>query len=408
MICAGATGILTANATGGTSPYAYAWSSGITSVSSTASITPLVSQTYTATVTDANGCTATGQVTINLGPPLVLTISGPTSLCSGMPTNLCVTATGGTGGNTYQWEPGNLTTPCITLYPSVTSTYSLSVADNCGTTATITTTIHVNPLPEVGFTASLYQGCAPLCTQFYNTTTVSQGAASQYTWAFGNGDTSMSQSPIYCYTSNGTYNVSLTVTSDSGCSSTLSKAGIIKAFTRPTASFSVSPQPADILAPTIQFTDKSTGGSATVLYWSWNFGDESTATNVQNPSHTYQDTGNYCANLVVMDSHGCTDTTTNCLVINPVFNLYIPSAFTPNGDGKNDVFQAKGQYIKSFEMYIFDRWGAQVFHSTDINIGWNGIVGGNTAQEDTYEYKILVTDSKNVQHSYMGKVNLIK
>ena len=104
-----------------------------------------------------------------------------------------------------------------------------------------------------------------------------------------------------------------------------------------------------------------------------------------------------------MDAHGCTDTATSCLVINPSFNLYIPSAFSPNGDGKNEVFQPKGQYIKSFEMYIFDRWGAQIYHSTDITKGWNGTVGGSTmAQEDTYVYKILVTDSQNKSHSYVG------
>jgi len=111
-----------------------------------------------------------------------------------------------------------------------------------------------------------------------------------------------------------------------------------------------------------------------------------------------------------MDSHGCTDTATNCLVINPVFTLYIPSGFSPNGDGKNDVFQPVGKFIKSFEMYIFDRWGMQVYHTTDITKGWNGSVkgGSSIAQEDSYEYKISVTDSQNKEHSYTGQINLIK
>ena len=410
VICAGSPGVLTANAAGGTVPYAYAWSSGITSVTSTASITPLVSQNYTVTVTDANGCTATGQIAIDLGPSLSATISGANSMCSGLSTTLCGNSIGGTGGNTYLWQPGNQTTPCITVSPASTSTYTLSVVDNCGTTATITATVRINPSPAIGFTANLYQGCAPLCVQFYNTTTLSQGGAAQYVWTFGNGDSSHAQSPSYCYPSNGIYTIGLTVTSDSGCSSTLTRDNLIKAFARPVAAFSSSPQPATILAPTIQFTDNSKD-KYNIMYWNWSFGDGTDSnSNMQNPAHTYQDTGTYCTNLVVMDIHGCTDTATNCLVINPAFNLYIPSAFSPNGDGKNEVFQPKGQFIKSFEMYIFDRWGMQLFHTTDINNGWNGSVGGSSgiAQEDTYVYKIKVTDSQNNQHTYVGNVNLIK
>jgi len=410
QICIGASGTLTANVTGGTTPYGYAWSSGITSVTSTASITPLISQNYTVTVTDANGCTTSGQVTVNLGPPLVLSVSGTSSICNGRSATLCASVTGGTGGDVYLWLPGNQTTPCITVSPNSTSTYTLSVSDNCGTTATITTTVRINPSPAVDFSADLYQGCAPLCVQFRNTTTISQGGLTQYVWTFGNGDTLQSQSPIYCYANAGTYNVGLTVVSDSGCSSTLSKANMITAYSHPSAGFTVSPQNADILAPTIQFTDKSKDIN-NVLYWSWSFGDASDSiSKLQNPSHTYQDTGRYCANLVVMDSHGCTDTATNCLVINPVFTLYIPSGFSPNGDGKNDVFQPVGKFIKSFEMYIFDRWGMQVYHTTDITKGWNGSVkgGSSIAQEDSYEYKISVTDSQNKEHSYTGQINLIK
>jgi len=88
------------------------------------------------------------------------------------------------------------------------------------------------------------------------------------------------------------------------------------------------------------------------------FGDRSdSSSNQQNPTHTYHDTGMYCVNLTVMSREGCTDTTTNCLIIEPDFKLYIPSAFTPNQDGRNETFQPVGQYVKNFEMYIFNRWG---------------------------------------------------
>lgn len=185
---------------------------------------------------------------------------------------------------------------------------------------------------------------------------------------------------------------------------------MIMVYSRPNASFTYTPQETDIMAPTIQFMDNS-GDVYGIVAWTWTFGDATDSTGtIKDPSHTYQDTGTYCPTEIVMNQHGCLDTATSCLVINPIFTLYIPSAFSPNGDNKNDVFMVKGNDIKSFEMYIFDRWGTQVFHSTDINIGWNGTVSGgsNIAQEDTYVYMITAYDGKNKKHSYTGNVNLIK
>ena len=409
-ICKDSTGIIVASSIGGTAPYKYAWSSGVTTTTATATITPTATRIYSVTVTDANGCTATGQITLEYGPPLNVFVKGKSSVCLGDSTTLCVEVSGGTGGNIYLWEPMNSTNACVTLKPSSTSIYTVSVVDNCGTTVSTTTTVYTDPYPVIGLAADIYQGCAPLCVQFRNGTTLSQGVIGQYVWTFGNGDTIQSKSPIYCYTASGQYNITLTATSDSGCSATLSKSNMITVFTSPRAGFSISPQPANILEPVIQFTDKSADQYG-IIYHLWHFGDGSDSTStLANPVHTYSDTGNYCANLVVMNSHGCTDTATNCLVVEPAYSLYIPSAFTPNGDGIDDEFKPVGKYISNFDMYIFDRWGLQLYHTTDINQGWNGTVhgSGSVVQEDTYIYKITVMDSEGNQHSYVGDITLLK
>ncbi len=184
---------------------------------------------------------------------------------------------------------------------------------------------------------------------------------------------------------------------------------LIKVYPSPNANFTYSPQPIDILNPLVQFTDLSTG-KYPIIDWYWTFGDGGRFSTDKNPEHLYSDTGTFCASLVVVDFHGCVDSITNCLVVNPLFTFYIPDAFTPNDDGINDVFMPKGTYIKDYEMYIFDRWGMQLFHSNEMTNGWNGMVkGGSTiCQEDTYVYLINVTDTKGIQHSYTGKVNLIK
>jgi gliding motility-associated-like protein len=308
------------------------------------------------------------------------------------------------------WQPSGATTSCITVTLAATTTYTINVTDNSNNNTTATWTVNVNPIPLVGFNASRYAGCTTLCTQFYNTTTLSRGSILSYTWTFGDGDTVKSKSPIYCYTKGGNYDVTLTVTSDSGCTSTLKRFNLIAAYPHPVAAFSVSPQFATIIDPTIQFTDK-TQDQYNVSTWSWSFGDQADSTSQeQNPVHTYQDTGSFCATLAVMDIHGCRDTTTGCLVISPVFTLYIPSAFSPNGDRKNDIFQPKGQYLQSFEMYIFDRWGTEVYHTTDITQGWNGSINGGSTivPEGTYIYKISVTDIQYNPHTYTGNIYVIK
>jgi len=105
------------------------------------------------------------------------------------------------------------------------------------------------------------------------------------------------------------------------------------------------------------------------------------------------------------------DSITECLEISPYFTLYIPNAFTPNNDGLNDVFAPKGVGIVTFEMWIFDRWGQKLYHTTNIYQGWNGTVQGGIGglcQEDTYVYLIDITDINSVAHTYMGRVSIIK
>ena len=184
---------------------------------------------------------------------------------------------------------------------------------------------------------------------------------------------------------------------------------MIKVYPHPDANFSYTPNPVNILSPTVQFIDQSTGVYP-IVEWLWKFGDGSKSSTDQNPSHTYGDTGVYCVNLAVMDIHGCTDTTTKCIDVEPLYTFYIPDAFTPNGDGINDIFQPKGSYIRSYEMYIFDRWGMELFHTNSFYTGWNGEVNNNglLCQEDTYVFLIYVFDSEGIKHTYTGKINLIR
>jgi PKD repeat protein len=236
------------------------------------------------------------------------------------------------------------------------TTITVQLTDGCGSTLTSKTiTINVAPAPTASFITNVESGCYPLCIQFENVSNISSGKIASWGWDFGNGDTSHEQNPIYCYRDTGTFSVALTASSGHGCTSTTKVLDLIKVYSHPHADFIYSPQPVNILNPEVQFTNNSSGGYP-LSAWYWFFDDGTSNSSDENPVHTYKDTGRYCVDFIIRDEHGCIDSTTKCLEVNPLFTFYIPDAFTPNGDGINDMFLPKGSYVKDYEMFIFDRW----------------------------------------------------
>ncbi len=409
-ICIGDSATITVAAAGGTSPYTYSWVPG-GGTSSAIVVKPTNTTIYKVIVTDSNKCVSSPVgVLVTVNPKLTLTVSSDQSMCPGGSVSFTATAGGGDGIYTYSWAPGGYTSSAITVSPSATTVYTVTVSDACGTAPvkdSVTST--VNPQPVVHFTADTTHGCSDLCVQFTNTST----NGSSWLWDYGDGNISTSQNPtLYCYGTAGIYTVSLFTTSAAGCKDSLIIPNMITVYSHPNAAFTASPQPAIILDPTVYFKDQSTDAYGPIASWLWDFGDplNGSSTN-RNTNYTYPDTGKYCVTLTVANKYGCLGSTQQCIIIEPVYTFYIPNAFTPNHDGENDVFMPYGTYICGYEMYIFDRWGQQLYHTFNINAGWDGVVEGKTkkAEEDTYIYLIKVTDCIQYnEHQYIGKVSLVK
>jgi gliding motility-associated-like protein len=94
--------------------------------------------------------------------------------------------------------------------------------------------------------------------------------------------------------------------------------------------------------------------------------------------------------LFVINQLGCFDEVVK--EFKPPFSVYLPTAFTPDGDGLNDVFKAETEYVESFELRIYDRWGNLVFESNDANTGWNGDTSGGR-----------LTSGENLIYNYIYK-----
>ncbi|MGZ3901052.1 MAG: T9SS type B sorting domain-containing protein, partial [Bacteroidia bacterium] len=100
------------------------------------------------------------------------------------------------------------------------------------------------------------------------------------------------------------------------------------------------------------------------------------------------------------------------VIVEPDFSIYIPNAFTPDENGRNDIFQPKGVGINEdkYKMEIFDRWGEQIYSSNAFSKGWDGTVKGSTqvAQDGVYIYKISLVTIKGDKKYYVGHVTLLK
>jgi gliding motility-associated-like protein len=288
----------------------------------------------------------------------------------------------------------------------------LICVSNFGCSDSIIKPVVLNPKPNVAFTGHDTIGCELLCVSFVDASTILTGGIAQWGWNFGDGSPlSTVSNTEHCYTNDSifapiVFNVALTVTSDSGCVSSLTKNNYITVFPKPVAGFSVTPTVTTIMTPIISFTNTTTGAN----FWNWNFGDADTSSVFSPRPHTYADTGKYAITLIVSTLHNCVDTARQTIIIEPDFSFYIPNAFTPNDDGINDTFNGKGIGIKTYEMTIFDRWGNLIFFTDDINKPWDGKAnhGADIAQRDVYVWKVKLTDVFDNVHRYIGSVTLVR
>ncbi|MCW3070487.1 MAG: hypothetical protein JWO44_377 [Bacteroidetes bacterium] len=423
IICNSGSTTITATVTGGTGAYTYSWSPA-TGLSSAAVANPTAAPAgttgYTVTATDANGCTATASVTVTVNPPLSVITAGTASVCPGFSTTISAIASNGAGsGYTYSWSPAaGLSDPAIdmpTATPAATTTYTVTANDGCSPAVTATVTVTVLPKPVPVIASNVTSGCEPLCVNFTDASTISSGSVAGWNWNFGDGGPdSVSQNPSHCFMAAGSYTITLTDTSAAGCITTSTIPYVITVNPIPVPEFT-APASTSIFTPTVQYIDQSSVIFGSIAGWNWKFGDYlassgNDSSDLQNPSHLFSEVGSYCAMLTVTSNAGCIDSVTHCIIIDPEFTFFIPNAFSPNADGVNDEFYGKGDFIKTYEMSIYDRWGNLIFHTDDINTHWDGKAnhGSEAAQEDVYVYVVKLSDYKDKKHKYIGSVTIVK
>jgi len=435
-ICSGSSTTLIASG-GGT----YSWNTG--STNSNITVSPLITTTYTVSV--SNGfCTKDTTTVVYVISPLSIKVVGD-SACKG--TGSTIIASGGTS---YKWIPGGYTTSAITPTPSTTSTYSVIISGPCGTD-TLTAIVHVEPLPVITIS-----GNDSVCSG--TKTVLTASGASTYMWNTGNTNSSITVAPASTIT--------YTVTGTLG-----------KCPADTTYVVKVTPKPVGTISGLAQVckgdsvTLNASGGGT--YHWSNGATGSSISLVLNKDTNVYVVVTNGCSDTVYhsvtvpvskgitaccdtiitpggtailsasgavgyvwtpsanvncytcpntaavpgsnttytvtgTDSNGCTSSAIIIVDIECI-DFLVPNVFTPNGDGDNDLFVIHAEREPIYSIEIYDRWGVKMYSSANAAAYWNGKID-NTGKEvpDGVYYYIIKADCGGKNYNHTGFVQVIR
>ncbi len=266
-----------------------------------------------------------------------------------------------------------------------------------------TMTITVNNPLTVDFSFS--GQCVGQPINFYDSTLVASGSILSWEWNFGDGGFGFVQNPTHTYLSDGNYTITLVVTTTTGCKDSIFQSITINPL--PIADFNFG-LPPFYTGVDVNMNDQSSGATS----WNWDFGDDLGISNIQNPVYNYTVPGVYVITQYVTSAAGCVDSTSKEIKIEEdniiIYPPNFPTAFTPNGDGNNDVFFVRGGPFVYVNFRIYNEWGEMIFSSNDAQDGWDGTHNGEEVPIGTYVYTIKAETIDGVKYDKSGKIALIR
>jgi gliding motility-associated-like protein len=284
---------------------------------------------------------------------------------------------------------------------------TLSIIDTNLCEETVTKNIQYFPVPALlVISPDAMDGCEPVDI-FFNNLSVPIDSTYDIFWNFGDGGNSGRISPTHTYEDIGTFTVDLSVVSPIGCIIDTVFPDLITVLPSPDAGFSYGPEDISIINPEVRFIEE-TQNAAQI---NWDFGDGRTS-NMASPQYVYRDTGIYQVIQTVTHPNGCVDTAFTFIDIRPEVRYFLPNAFTPNQDGLNDEYRGVGimDGARNFVMTIWNRWGQQLYESTDPNSGWNGRIfnSGDEVPNGVYVVQVSFQGPRGEKFEYKTFATLIR
>ena len=285
-----------------------------------------------------------------------------------------------------------------------TYTYAVSAAPPC-TSAEATVVVSITPVPQAGITLNGQGGCAPV--QLVLGTDIPVWGSclwtvGPFTSAQCGGDTLLLDVP-------GTYPVALTIDAGNGCTTTVQASAPVEVVGQPVAAFTYAPATITTTAPTVTFQNLSTDAAT----FQWTFGDLGGSEEVE-PTFSFPDAlgDAYTVCLTAFTSPACLDTACATLVVEPSSGLFVPNAFSPDGDGVNDRFipVLLGMAPEGQELLVVDRWGRVLFTTDRPAEGWDGnFAGGDPVPSGVLVWRFTGSDAHSgARVERMGHVTLVR
>ncbi len=372
-----------------TAPYTYIWATG----QNTPSISDLCLGNYQVTVYDADTCQRTSIITVSSPDDINLVINSAGIVChNDYATAIADVISGGTPNFNYNWSTGQSGQTITNL---TEGTYTVSVIDNngCKDSANI---ILTNPDLFVNDTASTPVACDAACNGVG--TVISSGGVPGYTYLWDNGDTdstSYNLCPGWHY---------VTVTDANACKESLE------------INIDISTDGLGVVAWADKYTvyndESTTIHTIDGVNYTYNWSPTETLNDytLQNPTATPGVTTMY--SVTVTDEYGCKNIDTVLVNVREIIcgepYIYVPNAFTPNNDGKNDILYAYGDIIDDLYFAVYDRWGELMFETTDITEGWNGTYMGKKLDPAVFVYYIKAVCRDKETFIKRGNVTLLR
>jgi len=363
--CSAADGSVTVTGSGGVQPYQYSMNNN--SFQSSNLFTGLGSGNYTLIIKDAAGCTSSSSVTIASVNPVTVNAGPDQTICAGSSTQLF----GSTNAIQFQWSPAAGLSNTGTLQPvvtiSATSTYILTATIGaCSASDTVLVKVQPPPVPFAGNDTSICFG---------NTLTLHGSGGLIYQWS-GKGLVSGTNTAAPIFTANlpGKYPVVLSVTDAFGCRSVRNDTVLVTVLA-PVTVFAGRDTSIALNEPLQLHAIPGAGNSFTGFQWSPAGGLNNPS--VADPLFTAGTSNVYTYRITATTREGCTasDDITIKVFIKP--DLYVPNAFTPNGDWQNDKLRVIPVGIKELHFFsVYSRWGEPVFTTKNLSEGWDGFYKG--------------------------------
>lgn len=312
------------------------------------------------------------------------------------------------GGFAYQWyfdEPGATSTdfePTYTYHD--TGVFLVRLIVNPGSTCpdSIARLVKIFPKFKSVFAVTGIQ-CPGSLLNFYDSTRADYKPVIYWEYRFGDGDTIRQQNPTHAYTKGGTYYVTFISANIKGCSDTSLQEVLIDRF-QPFAGN-------DTIIVQNEIINFHAGGG-NKFTWSPSHYSEGTYlsdTAIYNPVGTFHDTGQFVYNLHVISPFGCYGDTTIKIWVVPNAAFFVPTAFTPNGDGRNDIFRPVPIGYRSLAYFrVYDRWGELLLESNSWEKGWDGTYKGQKLDAGVYYWEIATINRFGATEKKKGDVTLIR